>query len=224
MDDRVYAVSLRAFLNMLSRKKKLQLVSAFATLLLFALGVGCNGFFVDPTLTGITVGPTATIQTQGTVQMSAVATYNDGTTKTLGTGVQWNTGTPSVATVSSAGLVTGVTTGTSSITGSFQTQSNSATVTVQLANILKITVTPMNDTIAQSSGTLQFDAMATTSSGNQDITNSANWSSSNSAAGSIDPANGLFTAATGLTSNQTTIISASEGGVTGQTNLTVKTQ
>lgn len=209
---------------MLSSKKKLQLVAAFATLLLFALGLGCNGFFVDPTLTGITVGPAATIQIKGTVQMSAVATYNDGTTKTLGSGVQWSSGTPSVATVSSAGLVTGVSTGTSSITGSFQTQSNSATITVQLANILKITVTPMNDSIPQSSGALQFDAMATTSSGTQDITNSASWSSSNTAAGSIDPASGLFTAATGLTSNQTTTISAAEGGVTGQTNLTVTTQ
>jgi hypothetical protein len=209
---------------MLSSKKKLQLVAAFATLLLFAVGVACSGFFVDPTLTGITVGPTATIQIKGTVQMSAVGTYNDGTTKTLGSGVQWASGTPSVATVNSAGLVTGVSSGTSSITGSFQTQSNSATITVQLANILKITVTPMNDTITQSSGTLQFAAMATTSSGNQDITNSANWTSSNSAAGSIDPANGLFTAATGLTSNQVTTISAAEGGVTGQTNLTVTTQ
>ena len=209
---------------MLSRKNKLQLVAAFATLLLFALGLGCNGFFVDPTLTGITVGPAATIQINGTVQMSAVGTYNDGTTKTLGSGVQWATGTPSVATVNSAGLVTGVSTGTSQITGSFQTQSNSATITVQLANILKITVTPMNASIVQSSGSEQFMAVATTSSGNQDITNSANWSSSNSAAGSIDPATGLFTAGTGLTQNQTTTISATEDGITGQTNLTVTTQ
>jgi hypothetical protein len=206
---------------MLSSKKKLQLATAFATLLLFAMGVGCKGFFVDPTLTGITVGPAATIQTAGTVQMSAVATYNDGTTKTLSTGVLWSSATPSVATVNSSGLVKGLTSGTSSITGSYQTQTNSATITVQLANILKITVTPANKTISASSGTLQFDAMATTASGNQDITNSANWSSSNTAAGTIDSASGLFTAATSLTSNETTTISATEDGITGQTNLTV---
>ena len=46
---------------MLSSKKKLQLVGAFTTLFLFAVVVGCNGFFVDPVLTSITVGPTATI-------------------------------------------------------------------------------------------------------------------------------------------------------------------
>jgi hypothetical protein len=209
---------------MLSSKKKFQIVAAFATLLLFALGVGCSGFFVNPTLTGITVGPAATIQTGGTVQMTAVGTYNDGSTNTLGSGVQWSTGTPNVAGVTSAGVVTGLSSGTSQITGSFQTQSNSATITVQLANILKITVTPMNDTIPQSSGTLQFDAMATTASGTQDITDSASWTSSNTAAGTIDPASGLFTAATSLTSNETTTISATEDGITGQTNLTVTTQ
>jgi len=209
---------------MVSSKKKLQLVAAFATLLLFAVIVGCNGFFVDPTLTGITVGPTATIQTGKTVQMSAVATYNDGTTKTVGSGVQWSSGTPNVASVSSSGLVTGLISGSSQIMGAFQTQSNSATVTVQLANITKITVTPMNSHIVQGSQALQFDAEATTSSGNQDITNSATWSSSNSAAGTIDPATGLFTPATSLTQNQVTTISATEDGIVGQTNLTVTLQ
>jgi len=206
---------------MLSSKKKLQLVAAFATLFLFALGVGCSGFFVDPTLTGITVGPTATIQTGKTVQMSAVGTFNDGSTKTLGSGLSWSSGTTSVATVSASGLVTGVAQGTAQITGSYKTQSNSATITVQLANILKITVTPANQTIAQGSPQ-QFTAMATTTSGPVDITNSATWNSSNSAAGNMDTATGLFTAASSLTTTETTVISASSGGVVGQTNLTVQ--
>jgi hypothetical protein len=210
---------------MLSSRKKLQLASAFATLLLFAVIVGCNGFFVNPTLTGITVGPAATINTGSTVQMTAVGTYNDGSTNTLGSGVNWSSGTTSVATVNNAGLVTGVSSGTSSITGSFQTQTNSATITVQLSNITKITVTsgsPPVTSIPQGE-TQQFDAMATTSSGTQDITDSASWASSNTAAGTID-ANGLFTAATGLTSNQTTTITATEDGVTGQETFTVTTQ
>jgi hypothetical protein len=121
--------------------------------------------------------------------------------------------------------VTGVSSGTSSITGSFQTQTNSATITVQLSNITKITVTsgsPPVTSIPQGE-TQQFDAMATTSSGTQDITDSASWASSNTAAGTID-ANGLFTAATGLTSNQTTTITATEDGVTGQETFTVTTQ
>jgi trimeric autotransporter adhesin len=209
------------FPNMLSRKKKLQLVAAFATLLLFAVGIGCNGFFVDPTLTGITVGPTATIQVGGTVQEGAVGTFNDGSTKTLGAGVNWNSGTPSTATVSTAGLVTGVAQGTAQITGSYKTQSNSATITVQLANIQSITVTPANQTIAQGT-TEQFIAMANTASGPVDITNSATWNSSNTAAGTMNTTDGMFTAASGLTSTQITVISATSGGVVGQTNLTVQ--
>src|SRR3977135_3066491 len=115
---------------MLSSKKKLQIVAAFATLLLFAAGVGCSGVFVNPTLTGITVGPTATIQTNNTVQGSAVVTYNDGSTKAIPTGVNWSSGTPSIATVSKSGLVTGVSQGQSIITGASGTQTGTATITV----------------------------------------------------------------------------------------------
>jgi len=43
-------------------------------LLTLALALGCNGFFVDPVLTGVTGGPAVTIHTGNTVQMSAVGT------------------------------------------------------------------------------------------------------------------------------------------------------
>jgi len=38
----------------------------------------------------------------------------------------------------------------------------------------------------------------------------------------MDTATGLFTAASSLTSAQTTVISATSGGIVGQTNLTVQ--
>src|SRR6202167_1108509 len=107
---------------MLSGKKKFQVGAAFATLLLFAVGVACNGFFVDPVLTSVTVGPTATINQGGTVQESAVGTYNDGSSKSL-TNVQWSSDTESVATVASTGLVTGVSPGSATITGASGTVS-----------------------------------------------------------------------------------------------------
>src|SRR6202451_807600 len=116
---------------MLSSKKQLQLVAAFATLFLFACGIGCSGFFVDPVLTSIAVGPTATINQGGTVQESAVGTYNDGSTSTL-TNVQWSSDTQSVATVATTGLVTGVSPGEATITGASGTVSGTATVTVAL--------------------------------------------------------------------------------------------
>jgi hypothetical protein len=131
---------------MLSGKKKLQLASAFAALLLFAAGVGCNGFFVDPTLTSVTVGPQATIQQGKTVQMSAVGTYNDGTQKTI-SNVFWSTSASSVATISSGGLVTGVSPGQATISGAAGTVSGSNTVTVTLANLTSIKIDPISKTI-----------------------------------------------------------------------------
>jgi hypothetical protein len=204
---------------MLSGKRTLQILASLAALLMAAPLISCTGFFQNPTLTGITVGPTATITTGNTVQMTATGTFNDGSSRTLSGSVFWSSGTGSVATVSAAGLVTGVSAGTSLITGSYQTQSNTATITVQLSNILKITLTPLNSSIA-SGTTQQFDAMATTSSGTQDITDSAIWTSSNSAAGTIDSTNGFFTANT-VTSATTTVITATAGNVSASTNLTV---
>ncbi len=150
---------------MLSGKKKLEILAAFATLLLFAVGVACNGFFVDPVLTSVTVGPTATINQGGTVQESAVGSYNDGSTKSL-TDVQWSSDTESVATVSTAGLVTGVSPG-------------AATITVALQNVTGITVSPSTKSIQANGGTGQFTAMATVSGGPAvDVTATATWSAS----------------------------------------------
>ncbi len=78
---------------MIRFKCQLQLLAALATLFLLALAIGCTGFFVNPTLTGVTVGPTATIQQGKTVQMTATGTYNDGSTKTITSGVFWSSGT-----------------------------------------------------------------------------------------------------------------------------------
>jgi hypothetical protein len=161
---------------MLSRKKKLQLVTAFATLLLFALGVGCSGFFVDPTLTGITVGPAATIQTATTVQMTAVGTYNDGSSKTLTSGVNWSSGSTTVATINKSGLVTGVSQGQATITGASGTQTGTATITVTIGGLTSIKVTTQDGlTSIQFGSSEQFVATGTANGKQVDITNSVTW-------------------------------------------------
>jgi hypothetical protein len=161
---------------MLSSKKKLQIVAAFATLLLFAAGVGCSGFFVNPTLTGITVGPTATIQTNNTVQESAVGTYNDGSTKAITTGVNWTSGTPSVATISKSGLVTGVSQGQSIMTGASGTQTGTATITVTVGGLTAIKVTTQDGRTSIAYGdSEQFIATGTANGKQVDVTNSVTW-------------------------------------------------
>jgi len=161
---------------MLSGKKKLQILTASATLLLFAVGVACNGFFVDPVLTTLTVGPTATINQGGTVQESAVGTYNDGSTKSL-TNVQWSSDTESVATISTSGLVTGVSVGQTTITGASGTVSGTATVTVALNNVTAITISPTTNHAQANGGTANYTASATLSGGSPvDVTATATWS------------------------------------------------
>jgi trimeric autotransporter adhesin len=169
---------------MLSRKKKFQIAGSFSTLLLLALAIGCKGFFVNPTLTSISVGPTATINQGGTVQMSAVGTYNDGSTQTL-TNVLWSSSPTSIATISGAGLVTGVSVGSATITGASGTESGTATITVALSNVTAITVSPTTKSIQANGGTGDFTASATISGGSPvDITSTATWAITSTTTGS----------------------------------------
>lgn len=209
---------------MLSSKKKLQLVAAFATLLLFALGVGCSGFFVDPTLTGLAVGPQATISQSTTVQMTAVGTYNDGTQKPLKSGIFWSSSATNIATISGAGLVTGVSPGQSTITASAATVSGSATVTVTITGLTAIKVEPTTQTVTAPK-TLQYKATGTVNGKQEDLTNIVTWATSD-ATGLVDiDATGLVTVNSIAGTPQTQVqISATEGTVVGTAILTVSAQ
>jgi hypothetical protein len=159
---------------MLSGKKKLQLVAAFAALFLFAVVVGCNGFFVDPVLTSIAVGPTATISQGNTVQESAIGTYNDGSTKTLGAGTQWSSSDSTLASVSSSGLVTGNAPGSATITAAFQATSGTSSITVALGNVTALKISPLTGHIVTNGGTVQFFAYATVTGDSSPVDVSAN--------------------------------------------------
>jgi hypothetical protein len=163
---------------MLSSKKKIQLVAAFATLFLFALGVGCSGFFVDPVLTSIAVGPTATLNQGTTVQESAIGTYNDGTQKTLGSGVQWSSSDAAAASVSNSGLVTGNSPGAATITAAYQATNGTSSITVTLGNVTALKTVPAGNVgIKVSGGSQTFYAYATVTgdSSQVDVSSTATW-------------------------------------------------
>ena len=69
---------------MSSTKSQIRAIGAVAALAMLAFSISCKGFFVNPTLSSIAVGPgSASIQTgstNNTVQMFAVGTFNDGST------------------------------------------------------------------------------------------------------------------------------------------------
>jgi hypothetical protein len=179
---------------------RLRIVAASTTLLIIGLGLGCNGFFVDPVLTGIVVGPAATIQTGNTLQMSAVGTYDDGKKKSLTSGIFWNSATPSIARISENGLVTGVAPGQSVITGAAGTVTASATVTVTLGNLTSIQVTSADGLTSIVWGsTEQFVATGTAGGQQFDITDSVTWSTNPRSIQnvSIDSNTGLLTTTSG---------------------------
>jgi Big-like domain-containing protein len=201
-------------------KSKLRLAGAFAALATLALAVSCRGFFVNPTLTSITVAPaTPTIQTgttNNTVQMTAAATFNDGSTGHAP--VTWtiapaSSGGAVAATISMSGLVTASanTVGTMSVTATstqISTISGSTTVAVTAGCITSIAVSPTSPSVT--AGTSQpFTATATTCNGPVTITEVATWVSSNTAVATIDATGNATTLAPG-----TTQITASSGGVT----------
>jgi uncharacterized protein YjdB len=81
------------------------------------------------TVTGLSVSAgSTTIDVDATTTVSATATYSDSTTAVVTP--TWTSSNTSVATVTAAGEVSGVTAGTSTITGTFEDQTGSVEITV----------------------------------------------------------------------------------------------
>jgi len=161
---------------MSSKRSNLRLIGAFGALGLLVLAVSCTGFFVNPTLTGVSVGPQGlSLTVNQTWQMSATGTYNDGSQKTLSSGVTWSSSDASTVSIGqTSGIVTGVQVGQATITaaaGSCSACSGSTTVTVVLTGVTSIVVSPSNQSVSNGS-TAYFFAKA---NGTTDVTETATW-------------------------------------------------
>ena len=182
---------------------------------------------MSPVLTGMVVGPSATIQTGSTVQMSAVGTYDDGSQKELDKDIFWSTDTPTVAVVSSSGLVKAIAPGKALISGAHKTITASATITVTLGGITSIQVTTADGLSGITYGsTEQFVAMASANGQKIDITNSVIWSTNPQSIPNVSmaPDSGLLTTTSGPTTADQFVVVALDpiSGVSGQMNFVVK--
>lgn len=193
---------------MLSNLRKLQLLVVFTTLFCLAGGVGCRGFFQDPQLTSITVGPqNVNLQQGNTLQMTAIGNFNDGSTKTLTSGLFWSSSSDTIASISSSGFVTGVSSGTATISASSGATTGTTTLVVVLNNVTAITISPNSANAALGSTTTSFTCSATVSGGPPvDVTSSVNWSvtdSTGNAAANISISNSTNPATVTVNSNAT---------------------
>jgi hypothetical protein len=212
---------------MSSTKQKLRLTGSLALLALAALGVSCTGFFQNPVLSSIAVGPATpsieTGSTNNTVQMTVVGTNNDGSISS-NPGVSWSINPTSVATITTTGLVKSVSTGSATVTATANQNpsiTGTQTVTVTVGCIQSIAISPPSETFSPSPGiqSFQFTAKATTCNGAVDITSFADWSSSNTSLVTVSA--GLATATQTAGMDGPVVISASSGGVTSAINATI---
>src|SRR2546428_2086902 len=118
------------------------------------------------------------------------------------------------------GLATSVAAGTTTITATLGGVSGSTTLTVTAATLSTIAVTPTTQSIANGT-TRQFTATGTYSDfTTQDLTTQVTWSSSSTAVATISNAGGSQGLATPVAAGTTTI-TATLGGVSGSTTLTL---
>ena len=171
-------------------------------------------FSAVPVLQSLVISaPATSIAQGGTVQLTAIGTFSDGSTKNLTSLVNWTSSSLTVATVNSSGLVTGVGGGSTSITATRGgITSNILPLTVTVSTLQSITINGSSSSIANGTS-LQLTATGTFSDGStQNITNSVTWTSSNPGTATISAA-GLVTGAGLGTSN----ITATQNGITSNT-------
>lgn len=154
----------------------------------------------------ITLAPaTSTINVSGTQQLTATLRDASGNTLT-GRTVTWETSAAGIATVSTTGLVRGVAPGGATITARSEGQSGTATVTVQLAPVATVTVTPATNSVLVN-GTVQLSATLRDAGGTVLTGRAVTWATSASGTASVS-SSGLVR---GVAAGGATITASSEG-------------
>ena len=193
-----------------------------AALLIFAVAPACTGFFVNPTLSTLAIGPqnqTITANPLQTLQMTATGTYSDGSTKDLSGQVAWSLS--SCGSISKSGLVTPSTTVTGScsatVTAAFGTIAPATTpLTVAEGTPTSILLTPSTTTPTPNT-TVTFTAVATFGGKQQDITSSVTWVNSDPTDLTLTNGSGSGTISAGAAVNTQINVTASFAGVNSNT-------
>lgn len=194
-----------------------------ATITATGLGLTAN---VAVTVTGgsiesIAITPPApTLAAGTTLQLTATATYTDGSTVDVTGLATWFSDDEVVATVDAAGLLAGVANGSTTIAAAVGTVSGTTTVTVTDATLVSLEISPEAPTVADGLEQ-QFTATGVFSDTSvQDLTDQVTWMSSDTAVATISNDAGSEGLAT-TSAPGTTTISAMFGLIGDSTLLTV---
>jgi len=176
-------------------------------------------------LVSIGVTPSAPTVAAGLTQpFEATGTYSDHSTQDLTTQVAWSSEHEDVADVSNAaaskGLATAKIVGTTVVTASFGEMAGTATLTVTDAVVQSIHLSPIDPSVAAGARVAFVATGIFSDHSNQTLTTQVTWASSNTAVAAIsNVADDAGLATTRIPG--TTTISATFGGVTGETLLAV---
>lgn len=157
------------------------------------LTVSCSGSTGPPVLQSISLYPSSPTvpQLQQTVQFIALAVYVPATSNSILTGVAtWASSNAAVASVNASGLATALACGSTTITAEYQGVVGQMPLTVQCTGnqtLQSISVLPGSPTVPQIGQGTQFLALGTLVGGGQeDLTSTATWSSSNTQVAAIN--------------------------------------
>jgi hypothetical protein len=154
-------------------------------------GFGMN---VIAVLQSIAVSGASSLHVGLTTQLTATAKYNDGSSTDISSTATWGTSSSSMATVSSAGLVTGVTHGSVTITASMDSVTSGGFGMSIIADLLSISISPTNSTVFVDS-TLQYSGTGNYNDGTSTSITGLTWSSSDktkATIGSTGLASGVY--------------------------------
>jgi hypothetical protein len=168
------------------------------------------------TVTSLAVAPASSMLPQGaSQQLTAIATFSDGSSQNVTDRATWTSASPATATVSSGGLAQGVKPGKTTITAKFASKSAKSAVTVTAPIATELRIAPLDAHIAKGLS-VPYLATAVMSNGSvRQVTRQTVWST-----GSITVATFAGKAATGVGVGQTTV-TATFQGLTASAPLTV---
>jgi hypothetical protein len=159
--------------------------------------------------------PTNTLTVGQTVQLSAATKDASGNVLT-GHAISWSSSSTAIATVSTSGLVTAVTTGTATIFASSEGKSGSVTITVNTVPVNLVTLTPPTSTVLVGQ-TLQLAAVTTDAGGHTLTGRTITWTTAAPSVATVSTS-GLVTAVAVGSAN----ITATSEGKADTTAITVQ--
>jgi trimeric autotransporter adhesin len=176
---------------------------------------GLVGLAITPATTAVPVGFWR--------QLTATATYSDGTSLVVTGQAMWSSSAPGIASVSNsslhAGDVTGLAVGTATVSAYFGGITATAQVTVTAATLLSIAVTPVNP-VAAVGVPVQLNATGSFSDGSTlDITEQTTWRVVPKKNGTISNSEGSRGVATMIVPSSQAWMRAEHSGLNGQTRM-----